>query len=131
MLGNGRLTAFVATTRPERAKEFYRDTLGLLLVRDDQFALVFDCGGVQLRVQKVQKLEPHAFTSLGWQVPDIRASVFGLAERGIVFERYGFMAQDDIGVWQAPSGAQVAWFKDPDGNVLSLTEPPSPGSKDA
>ena len=122
MLSNERPTAFLATTQPGRAKRFYRDTLGLRLVSDDQFAIVFDCVGVQVRIQKVETLRPHAFTSLGWQVPSIRRSVSALAKRGIVFERYGFMEQDELGVWKAPSGAKVAWFKDPDGNLLSLTE---------
>lgn len=122
MLSNERVTAFIATAQPGRAKRFYRDTLGLRLVSDDQFAIVFDCVGVQLRIQKVETLRPHAFTSLGWQVPNIRRSVSALAKRGIVFERYGFMEQDELGVWKAPSGAKVAWFKDPDGNLLSLTE---------
>ncbi len=122
MLSNERVTAFLATTQPGRARRFYRDTLGLRLVSDDQFAIVFDCVGVQLRIQKVATLLPHAFTSLGWQVTSIRRSVSALAKRGIVFERHGFIEQDGLGVWKAPSGAKVAWFKDPDGNLLSLTE---------
>ena len=122
MVSTGKLIAFLATAEPARATKFYRDTLGLRLVSDDQFAVVFGCGGTQLRIQKVETLEPHAFTALGWQVPDIRKSVSALAKRRIVFERYGFLKQDDLGIWQAPSGAKVAWFKDPDGNLLSLTE---------
>ena len=122
MLRTAKLTSLLASAQPERAKQFYRDTLGLRLVSDDQFAIVFDCLGVQLRIQKVETLRPHAFTSLGWQVPSIRRSVSALAKRGIVFERYGLMEQDELGVWKAPSGAKVAWFKDPDGNLLSLTE---------
>ncbi len=122
MLGNATVTAFVATANPARAKAFYRDTLGLRLVSDDQFAIAFDCNGVQLRIQKVEKVQPHPFTALGWQVPRIRDAVQGLAKRGVAFERYSFLEQDDVGVWRAPSTAQVAWFKDPDGNLLSLTE---------
>src|SRR4029077_2488913 len=127
MLRTATLTAFVASTQPERAKEFYGRTLGLRLVSDDPFAVVFDCAGIQLRIQKVQAFQPHAFTALGWQVPDIRVSVCGLAKKGVVFERYGFMEQDDLGIWQAPSGAKIAWFKDPDGNLLSLSEAGQPG----
>ncbi len=112
MLSTGTVTAFIASAQPGRAKQFYRDTLGLRLLGDDQFAIVFDCAGVQLRIQKVETLRPHAFTALGWQVPSIRRSVSSLAKRGIVFERYGFMEQDELGVWRAPSGAKVAWFKD-------------------
>ena len=89
-------------------------------------------------LQKVETLRPHAFTALGWQVASIRQTVFALAKRGVVFERYGFMEQDELGIWKAPSGAKVAWLKDPDGNLLSLTEtglpdkaprPSSPGAR--
>jgi catechol 2,3-dioxygenase-like lactoylglutathione lyase family enzyme len=129
MLSTGKLTAFLATAQPARAKQFYRDTLGLRLVSDDEFAVVFDCAGVQLRIQKVETVRPHPFTALGWQVPTIRTSVSDLVTQGVVFERYGFMEQDELGVWQAPSGARVAWFKDPDGNLLSLTEMGRPGKR--
>jgi catechol 2,3-dioxygenase-like lactoylglutathione lyase family enzyme len=122
MLRNADVTGFIATTNPARAKAFYQDTLGLTLLTDDQFALAFDANGTELRVQKVEKLRPHPFTSLGWRVPDIAKAVAGLVKRGVSFERYEFMEQDELGVWQAPSGARVAWFKDPDGNLLSLTE---------
>ncbi len=133
MLSTGRIAAFIASAQPERAKQFYRDTLGLRLVSDDNFAVVFDCAGVQLRIQKVETFRPHTFTALGWQVPRIRRSVSALAARGVIFERYGFMEQDELGIWQAPSGAKVAWFKDPDGNLLSVTEmgPPRRRSKRA
>ena len=122
MLRDATVTAFVATADPARSKRFYRDTLGLRLLSDDQFAIVFDCNGIQLRVQKVDSLRPHAFTALGWHVPSIREAIMGLTKRGVAFERYSFLEQDDLGVWRAPSTAQVAWFKDPDGNLLSLTE---------
>lgn len=122
MLTNAAITAFVATANPERSKVFYRDTLGLRLVSDDQFAMVFDCNGFQLRVQTVEELQPQPFTALGWSVPSIRGAISALSRRGIVFERYAFLQQDDLGIWQAPSAAKVAWFKDPDGNLLSLTE---------
>ena len=89
---------------------------------DDQFAVVFDCNGTELRIQKVKAVQPPSFTVLGWRVPNIREAVTGLTQRGVMFERYGFMQQDELGVWLAPSGAKVAWFKDPDGNVLSVTE---------
>ena len=122
MLTNATLTAFVASADPARSRSFYRDTLGLHLVSDDQFAVVFDCNGVQLRIQKVEQLQPHPFTALGWRVSSIRQRVSALSKRGVVFERYAFLEQNDLGIWQAPGGAQVAWFKDPDGNLLSLTE---------
>lgn len=122
MLAKAKLTAFVATANPARAKTFYQTTLGLRLLTDDQFALAFDANGTQLRIQKVETLTPHPFTSLGWTVPDIAKAVAALVERGVSFERYEYMKQDKLGVWKAPSGAKVAWFKDPDGNLLSLTE---------
>ena len=105
-----------------RAQTFYQKTLGLRRVNDDRFALVFDCGGVPLRVQKVDKVRPHPFTSLGWQVRSIVRTANGLKRRGIVFERYRFLEQDAIGIWLAPSGTRVAWFKDPDGNLLSVSQ---------
>ena len=114
--------AFAATVDAERARRFYADVLGLRLVSDEEYALVFDANGVMLRLQKVQELSPHPFTALGWLVDDIRSTVAGLVERGVVFERYGFLPQDADGIWTTPDGSKVAWFKDPDGNLLSLTE---------
>ncbi|HZC68725.1 MAG TPA: VOC family protein [Nitrospirales bacterium] len=122
MLGKATLMAFVATANPARSKRFYQETLGLRLVSDDQFALAFDCNGIQLRIQKVETLQPQSFTALGWQIPNVRETVLGLSKHGVSFERYSFLEQDHLGVWQAPSGAKVAWFKDPDGNLLSVTE---------
>jgi catechol 2,3-dioxygenase-like lactoylglutathione lyase family enzyme len=125
MLTAAKLIAFIATAQPEHAKKFYETTLGLRLVSDDQFAMAFDCQGTQLRIQKVEKVNPHPFTALGWQVPDIRDAVSELMKKEVSFERYPFLAQDELGIWQAPSGAKVAWFKDLDGNLLSLTESPT------
>ena len=95
---------------------------GKLTLGDDRFALVFDSNGTQLRIQKVEKVQPPPFTVLGWQVPNIREAVAGLSKLGVVFERFSFLQQDDLGVWVAPGGTQVAWFKDPDGNLLSVAE---------
>ena len=122
MLRKATLTAFAATATPTRSKAFYQDTLGLRILGDDQFALAFDSNGVQLRIQKVDKVSPPPFTVLGWQVRSIKRTMAGLSRRGVTFERYSFLDQDDAGVWQAPSGTKVAWFKDPDGNLLSLAE---------
>lgn len=115
--------AFIATVMPDRSRAFYAETLGLQLLADDQFSLVFDLAGVPLRVQKVRELQPQPFTVLGWQVHDAAATVQGLQSRGVVFEHYAFLQQDALGIWDAPGGARIAWFKDPDGNVLSLTQP--------
>jgi catechol 2,3-dioxygenase-like lactoylglutathione lyase family enzyme len=123
MLGNATLTAFVATTDAARSRSFYGGTLGLPLLSEDQFALVFDCTGIQLRIQVVKELHPQSFTVLGWQVTNVRQTVSALTNRGVALERYPYLQQDDVGVWRAPSGAKVAWFKDPDGNLLSVTEP--------
>ena len=122
MLGKQTLVAFVATTDAARARAFYEKTLGLRLVSDDPYALVFDANGTTIRLQKVETLAPHPFTALGWTVDDINAVVAALQRKDVICERFPGMDQDAHGVWASPSGARVAWFKDPDGNVLSLTE---------
>ncbi|MEJ0012844.1 MAG: VOC family protein [Bauldia sp.] len=123
-LGAAPLIAFLATADAARSRAFYADTLGLRLVDDSPFALEFDVGGVMLRIQKVETLTPHPFTALGWQVGDIGAQITELAREGVVFERFAGLEQDGAGVWTSPSGARIAWFRDPDGNLLSLTEFP-------
>jgi catechol 2,3-dioxygenase-like lactoylglutathione lyase family enzyme len=122
MLDVADLVAFVATAKEDEARAFYGDVLGLPLVEDGPFALVFDVRGVMLRVTKVSAVDPAPYTVLGWSVPEIRAAVAALAGRGVVFERYTGMPQDELGIWTSPSGARIAWFRDPDGNVLSLTQ---------
>ena len=125
MLNAARLTAFAATAHPDRARAFYGNTLGLQLRYEDEFALSFEANGTELRIQKVEKVQPHPYTTLGWTVTDIDSTVQSLSSRGVIFERYPFMEQDLLGVWSAPGGAKVAWFKDPDGNLLSVAEYPS------
>jgi catechol 2,3-dioxygenase-like lactoylglutathione lyase family enzyme len=122
MLTSNRIVAFAATRDPKRAKAFYSDTLGLKLVSEDPFALVFDVHGTMLRVTSVGEFTPHPFTVLGWETPDIASDIKNLVEAGVKFERFPGMKQNDLGVWTAPSGGKIAWFKDPDGNTLSLTE---------
>jgi catechol 2,3-dioxygenase-like lactoylglutathione lyase family enzyme len=123
LLESASIMAFTATTDAERAKAFYRDQLGLKLVSDEHFALVFDAGGTMLRVQRVKEVRVAQYTALGWQVPDIAAKVDELEKAGVKFEHYGFPDQDEKGIWTAPGGAaKVAWFKDPDGNILGLTQ---------
>jgi catechol 2,3-dioxygenase-like lactoylglutathione lyase family enzyme len=121
MLKQSSLIAFSATRDAERAKIFYRDVLGLRLVTNDPFALVFDAHGTMLRVQKTPPFKPLPFTVLGWQVTNIDDTVDALSARGVTFERFEGMAQDERAIWQAPSGSRIAWFKDPDGNLPSLT----------
>jgi len=125
------IIAFVATTNPKRAKAFYAKTLGLRLLSEDGFALVFDAGGTMLRVATVETLQPAGYTVLGWIVPDIAKTVRDLIARGVMFQRYDGMRQDDLGVWSSPGGARVAWFSDPDGNTLSLTELERPARRNA
>lgn len=122
MLNASSVIAFVATTDSERARAFYEETLGLTLTEDNPSALVFDANGIMLRIQKVPSLTPASHTILGWKVSDVRRAIVDLVAKGVVFERYAGLAQDKMGIWSSPGGAQVAWFKDPDGNVLSLTQ---------
>jgi catechol 2,3-dioxygenase-like lactoylglutathione lyase family enzyme len=125
VLGAADLVAFVSTRDASRAKAFYEDVLGLRLVSEDGFALTFDANGTALRVSIVEQLTAAPYTVLGWHVPDIGAAAQALAARGVAFERYPFLEQDARGVWTAPGGARVAWFKDPDGNTLSISELPA------
>lgn len=122
MLGEQELMAFVATTHPERARQFYSQVLGLRLVADEPWALVFDAHGAMLRIQKTTELVPAKHTVLGWRVSDIEATLAGLRDKGVRFERYSFLPQDELGIWTTPDGTKVAWFKDPDGNTLSVTQ---------
>ena len=132
MLGSMDIIAFVPTRSREKARSFYEKTIGLRLVSDDQFALVFDANGVMVRVVDVSSVAgfaPAPFTILAWIVGDVGKAVRGLGKKGVTFERYPGMQQDQVGVWTSPSGAKVAWFKDPDGNVLSVTEHPETRQK--
>jgi catechol 2,3-dioxygenase-like lactoylglutathione lyase family enzyme len=122
-LGQYNVIGFVTIVDVERAKAFYRDTLGLRLVSEEPpFALVFDANGIMLRLVMGKQLPPAYGTVLGWGVPDIAATVKDLNRAGVAFERFEGMKQDELGIWASPSGAKIAWFKDPDGNILSLTE---------
>lgn len=122
MLSTAPIIAFTATTNAAEARRFYADTLGLTLVADEPFALVFDAHGTMLRIQKAGPFEPHPFTQLGWRVVDIVSSVRALVEKGVAMKRYDGFDQDELGIWRIPSGPKIAWFADPDGNTLSLTE---------
>jgi catechol 2,3-dioxygenase-like lactoylglutathione lyase family enzyme len=122
MLNTAKIISFVATKNPAVAREFYEKTLGLSLVSDDLFALVFNVNGTMLRVAKVQELAPAKHAVLGWDVQDIQATIKELTKRGVHFERYAGLPQDEQGIWKSPAGAKIAWFKDADGNTLSLTQ---------
>jgi catechol 2,3-dioxygenase-like lactoylglutathione lyase family enzyme len=124
-LGKYNIIGFVTIVDVERAKAFYRDTLGLTLVREEPpFALVFDANGIMLRLGMGKERAPVTGTVLGWQVPDASAAVQELEQAGVRFEHFDGLKQDSQGIWTAPTGARVAWFKDPDGNILSISEHP-------
>ena len=122
MLGSGDLIAFVSATSLSRARAFYGQTLGLPVVGHTDFACVFDANGTMLRVTAVSEVSRTGYTVLGWRVADIAAAVRDLRAQGVVFVRYDGMDQDEHGIWTAPGGDRVAWFADPDGNILSLTQ---------
>jgi catechol 2,3-dioxygenase-like lactoylglutathione lyase family enzyme len=121
VLAAAELVAFLPTTDLDRAARWFSETLGLSLVETSPFACVFDAHGTTLRVTKVDSLAPVPFTVLGWVVDDLGTAVVELSERAVRFERFAGMDQDDLGIWTTPGGDQVAWFCDPDGNMLSLT----------
>ena len=125
MLGDADVVAFVASRDLDVAGRFYGGVLGLRLVESSPFANAYDANGTQLRVTAVDRVVPAPYTVLGWRVPDIVATLRGLRDAGVVFERYEGLEQDEDGVWTAPGGSRIAWFADPDGNVLSLQQPPS------
>jgi catechol 2,3-dioxygenase-like lactoylglutathione lyase family enzyme len=125
VLGTAELIAFVPTRDPQKSRRFYEQTLGLEFISEDAFAMVFSANGVTVRIANVSTVKdfrPAPFTILGWRVSSAESTVRALRERGIEFERFQGMHQDPLGIWRSPSGAQVAWFKDPDGNILSITE---------
>jgi catechol 2,3-dioxygenase-like lactoylglutathione lyase family enzyme len=123
MLGSTNIVAFVPTKDREQSRAFYQDILGPRFVKDDGFATVMDANGIMVRIAKVpDDFKPLPFTILGWQVAGIEKVVAELRKKGIQFEIFGFFKQDELGIWTAPSGDKVAWFKDPDGNVLSVSE---------
>ena len=122
MLESSHIVAFAAATDLHRARAFYEQVLGLTVAEHNDIACVLDANGTMLRVTAVPEVCRAGYTVLGWRVTDITAAVRGLAARGVVFLRYDGMNQDSDGVWTTPGGDKVAWFTDPDGNVLSLTQ---------
>jgi catechol 2,3-dioxygenase-like lactoylglutathione lyase family enzyme len=121
-----RMVGFLNTAKPDEARAFYADTLGFAFKGDDGFALVFDANGTMIRIAKARAFTPAQGTVLGWQVDDMDAAVHDLTSRGVTFEQFNlsFMKQDERGVWTTPTGDEVAWFKDPDGNTLSISRHP-------
>jgi catechol 2,3-dioxygenase-like lactoylglutathione lyase family enzyme len=125
MFATTKLMAFAPTRDADKARQFYEGVLGLRVLSQDGFAVALDANGIMLRVTIVPAgFKPQAFTVLGWEVPDIAKAVSTLKQKGVQFESYGLPTQDAAGIWTAPGGTKVAWFKDPDGNILSLTQMP-------
>lgn len=123
ILGSANLVAFVITLDRARAKAFYSDTLGLTMTGEDEFAAVFDIGGTMMRLTTVESHVPAPHTVIGVNVADIRATALALQDKGVTCTVYPGFGQDELGIWSAPGdGPKVAWFNDPDGNVLSLTQ---------
>ncbi len=122
MLNHEKIMAFVGVSNVDKARAFYRDTLGLTMLYEDGFALVFEIGGIMLRVTLVGEVRPQPYTVLGWQVSDATATARALASAGVKLERYPHVPQDEDGIWTAPGGAKIAWFRDPDGNILSISQ---------
>jgi catechol 2,3-dioxygenase-like lactoylglutathione lyase family enzyme len=122
MLASGRMVGFVPTTDYEKSREFYEGKLGFDFVSLDQFALVVNAGGHKIRIAKVPNFTPLQATILGWEVDDIASVAAWLQGRGVNLEKYPFAQDRELGIWTAPSGDRVAWFKDPDGNILSISQ---------
>jgi catechol 2,3-dioxygenase-like lactoylglutathione lyase family enzyme len=122
VLADSKLMAFVPTCDAERARAFYVDTLGLKFLEDDSFAVVVEVAGIKVRLVRIANHVPVKFTILGWEVADLDKAVRELVGRGVKFEQYGMPGQDARGIWTSPGGDKIAWFCDPDGNVLSLAQ---------
>jgi catechol 2,3-dioxygenase-like lactoylglutathione lyase family enzyme len=122
MLGSAQLVAFAPVTDVARARAFYVDLLGLTLVEDTPFALVCSANGVTVRITPVGELTPQSFTLLGWAVDDIAATSRALHDAGVALMRVDGLTHDELGVWTTPGGDRIAWFHDPDGNVLSISQ---------
>jgi catechol 2,3-dioxygenase-like lactoylglutathione lyase family enzyme len=122
MLGSSDVIAFVGAADLDRARVFYEQVLGLPMIGQNDFACVFDANGTMLRVTAVPEVARASYAVLGWRVADIAAVVRDLSAKDVMFLRYAGMDQDDSGVWTTPGGDRVAWFADPDGNILSLTQ---------
>jgi catechol 2,3-dioxygenase-like lactoylglutathione lyase family enzyme len=122
MLDSGKMVGFVPTKDYEKARAFYEGKLGLQFVSLDQFALVMSVGGHQIRIAKMPNFTPLQGTILGWEVADIEAVADWLADRGVALEKYPFVQDRERGIWTTPNGDKVGWFKDPDGNVLSISQ---------
>jgi len=121
MLASFPMNNFFPTKNAEKARRFYEGVLGLTFVSENPFVATFRSGQTTIVAQKMKQFEPVPYTILGWEVKNIEQTVSFLTKSGVVFERFSGMEQDDLGIWKSPEG-KVAWFKDPDGNTLSVSE---------
>jgi catechol 2,3-dioxygenase-like lactoylglutathione lyase family enzyme len=122
MLSASKLIGFVPTKDSQKARAFYQDKLGFQFVSDDPFALVMRAGESMIRIAKAADFTPAPYTVMGWEVRDMEAVVRCLSARGVAFEKYPFVQDRELGIWTTPNGDKVAWFKEPDGNVLSVSQ---------
>lgn len=122
MLAQNKIMAFAVTANADAARNFYQNTLGLALITEHEFAIVFDAFGIELRLQKAPDHRPLPQTTLGWNVPNIEGNIDELSQKGVEMVRYDWMDQDALGIWQPQPGVKICWFHDPDGNLLSLTQ---------
>ncbi len=122
MITGNKLKAFIPSTHPDKARDFYSRKLGFKLLSEDSYGIDFEANEAKIRVSFVENLIPQPFTVLGWEAEDIVSTIKFLIEKGITFERYTSIEQDDSCIWTAPGGTRVAWFKDPDGNLLSVSD---------
>ncbi|MBN9623774.1 MAG: VOC family protein [Actinobacteria bacterium] len=123
MLSDAAPVAFIPSTDLAHSRRFYEETLGQAVVGEDNFAVVLDVGGTTVRVVKVgEEFHVQPFTVFGWRVADLDAEIAALGERGVEFLRFEGMEQDELGAWRSPTGTRIAWFRDPDGNTLSLND---------
>jgi catechol 2,3-dioxygenase-like lactoylglutathione lyase family enzyme len=122
MLASGKLLGFLATTDYDKAREFYEGKLGFEFVSLDQYALVMRAGDHTIRISKLPNFTPRQGTVLGWAVQDVAATAIWLRDCGVTLEKYPFIPDQELGIWTTPNGDKVAWFKDPDGNILSISQ---------
>ena len=122
MLASGKMVGFIPTRDYDKARAFYQDRLGFEFVSLDQYALVMSIGGHKVRITKIPNFTPLQGTILGWEVEDIEAVATALKNNGVALEKYPFVQDRELGIWTAPTGDKVAWFKDPDGNILGISQ---------
>ncbi len=122
MTPDSKIIGFIPTRDADRALNFYRDLLGLRFLSDDPFAIVLESNGTMVRLVRIEEFTPAPYTILGWEIEDLGSTVKELSAKGLAFLRYSFLQQSEDGIWTAPNGAKIAWFHDPDGNTLSLSQ---------